>query len=450
MTIYYVDSNSAQDDSDATWNSSTLSYLTDSAALAGSVSTDDIIWRAHNHAGSYAVTTTLTWPDGITVISVNSGTNAYEAGGTESTTTSADDIIFAGGDGRKFTFIGITETAADDFTFNSQSSRYDFIDCALTVANITTTGKIKTLADGVTFNMNGGSVTFASNANSYIQLGYGWVLNLDDVTLNFGATKPVYLMNSVGNGGIVANISNSDLTGVSASNPLFNNLTSDDSSHYTLSRCKLNASQVIMSVAPLCPGGKVDIYSCDNGDGYHYFEHIRHEGNSEEELTIYRTSGDTYDGSTNFSAELITNSNVYAFTRPLRVPLKSYQLDLTTETILTWYICLNDDGDTAIPATLTDEECWIELTRPDGTDNALGVVQTTRNANILNTPTNLATNSEAWTGDNATNKKLMEISITIPAITGMTNAALSAAICLAKDVTTDGDSFFIDPKPIIS
>ena len=49
MAYYYVYHGSLQDDSDATWNSSTLAYLDLSLAIAGSVTIGDTIYVDSTH-----------------------------------------------------------------------------------------------------------------------------------------------------------------------------------------------------------------------------------------------------------------------------------------------------------------------------------------------------------------------------------------------------------------
>jgi len=217
--------------------------------------------------------------------------------------------------------------------------------------------------------------------------------------------------------------------------------------NFSMLRCKLPASiNELEGDAVSFPTQKVDLWSCDNGDGYHYFSSWRYEGKVLESTAQgTRSDGATYDGVNHFSAEFQTNSNVVAYTQPLRYKLAELELDLTTSKQLTFHIMMQDG---TAPTALTDHECWIEVVYPDATDNALGQTVSSQTHDILETPVDLTLSNKSW--DNTTGELTKQLmSVIVPA--SIAKAPVTVYLHLAKDVTAIGATeFFACPKPEIT
>lgn len=199
----------------------------------------------------------------------------------------------------------------------------------------------------------------------------------------------------------------------------------------SLHKCKMPAGRDIVSYTT-APANKALISSCDVGDGYHYFEQMTFEGFVREDTTNYLAA--TYDGTNGFSA--ILEANTFAsISAPLRYKLITIPAqDLTATTTYT----VNFTSDT----TLTDQDFWIELSRPDATDMALGVTQTTRPASILTTGTPHTTNSETWEGGGT---NTYEDTISVTGMTGVDNGLVEIWVNLA----VPSIDVWVDPAVVI-
>ena len=163
--------------------------------------------------------------------------------------------------------------------------------------------------------------------------------------------------------------------------------------------------------------------SYGNGDEYTSFREDRREGICDDNTAIYR------DGSGEvFSVELNSNAEAKEFTDPLRFKLCELVLDLTSATTITVHT-LQDAG-----IILQNDEMWTEIESVDSTDLALGLFSSTRLASFLDTPTNLTSTAEAWTGDGGSSDT-RSIAHTLSAVTGASSVPVAVWVCLAKPST---------------
>ncbi len=266
----------------------------------------------------------------------------------------------------------------------------------------------------------------------------------DGGAVDAAGSAPTNLLASIATASVfhVRNVDLSHITG----NLVATLATSDDNADISFTRCKLGSGVTIAPTIAL-PSQRVIATSCDTGDGYHYFEEHYYQGINSEDTGVYRTDGATYDGTNGFSANMAP-SNVKAFIQPLswKVPAV-YIGDLSSSITLTFHCIVDSAIDT--PAAITDAEFWVRITRPDGTDQALGVVQLSRTISIVDTPNTLTTSTATWNGER-TYSRLHQIAVTIPALTGVTNAVVGAEFCLAAESLDSGDEFYVCPKPVVT
>ena len=222
-------------------------------------------------------------------------------------------------------------------------------------------------------------------------------------------------------------VEDSDFSLLTAATELFTNLadtTPAGLQEQVAVRCKL-PSGIAMSDAIGQHHNKVTVESCDVGDGYHYFYYADFYGVSDEDTSIYRTDGASYDGTNKFSAEMVANANADYF-QPHQCRLSSQHVDTadyTTDITFTAHFAV--DGSTT---ALTSDELWVEIEYTDGADNALGVIATTK-ADPLAAGTAPTTETALWTGLGGTNKQ-MSVSKTVTI--GTTAGTIASGIVRVK------------------
>ena len=181
--------------------------------------------------------------------------------------------------------------------------------------------------------------------------------------------------------------------------------------------------------------GTMDIrlQGCHTADGYHVSRAKNFYGSMDtEESTVL---GGSYDGTNKFATKLISSTEAeYSF--PLRVELATVPAqDLRGDkTYTVEFTCDNE---------LTDGDFAIELERPDGTTQALGVIQSTAMANILSTPVTHTTSTSSWTNPLTFTQKISE---TISGMAGVENGTVTVWLVLMKP----NETVVIDTAVIIS
>lgn len=388
MAIRYVDSNAAGLNDGTSWTDAYADIVT---ALAGAVVADDDVYVASNHSKTYNIATTYSVPDGVTFISVNSGTDAYASGASEivdnsgstldlaiNPTTEAGNVVFQGfsfeaEDRLSFGGSAGTKHVLKDFTYHSIST------AAGKGMLFSGDGKWFEFHESV-FNFSGAGHVLSMSQNAYVILrdcsGSGTLVN--------------GLFTLAGNGRARIDARDTDFTTIIATSGALVNATSasNDGLNIEMHRCKLPTGFVVTSAAWGFKGIEVHITECDQGGGYHYFFHETNEGEMEEDTTTYLNA--TYDGTNGFSAKVTTTSDASPV-NPFRQKLGVLPAqDLSTAQTIT-VECTSD-------ASLTDNDIWIEVVRNDNTDEALGVRNSTQNTDPLAAGTALTTaGTGTWT-----------------------------------------------------
>lgn len=400
-------------------------YVSVDAAHAATTppASGDYILCASDHSHDYAATKTITMIDGVTIMSVDvSNCDQYLAGAKEECANAGADLTLTGpGDG-VITHQGVEWSAADDITFGGNGARHVFISCII-AANQTssqlflTTDGMEVIFDDTQFYFVGAAV--------YIGMGKGTRVTMQNNCRGAAGTTALNsLFNPSGSGGTNIRAINSDLASILTSTGAIMSqaLATDQRVQCEVHRCKLPTSWATWSAAPTADLNYfIDIAESDSGDGYHYFKNEDgFKGECEQDTTTYLNA--TYDGSTGFSAQIITYSGATP-SYPYRYKLGTIPAqDLTTAKSIT-VECTSD-------ASLTDNDIWLEIERQDATSDALGVVTSYQNANPLAAGSGLnTTGTGTWTSGDTQDYKITE---DIGAITGATNSNVTVYACVGK------------------
>ena len=432
-----------------TWNTTTSEYydnINDALSATTPPVSGDIIQCSSSHDYTHPSTENLAIavPAGVTVNSVDDSDQGISlSGAKESAGTGRAIAPSTIGSLLSSLHIGMyyhSDTEPD----LSSGGTVSYDGCTLSMA--ATSSRFRVYITGSSAVLKNTTLAFPASSSSYIYLDSGDVI-FDNVTFTGGIITGAYLFRAIVTEIYNASLKNTDFTSrCNVDDPFIQmNITP---ATYVFERCKINTNQVIV-VSPLSHVlQNVDLYSCDIGDGYHYFEFLRYEGTIKESTIIYRTAGATYDGSNHFSAEFQPNSNVVPFTQPLKYKLGEYELDLTSINTLTFHIAM---GDSAVitPSSITNDKYWIEIVQNDTTDNALGVSSDTKSATITTTASALANAAAAWTGMSGyTYTEEFQIPIDTTVVAGMTNGQVTAYLCVAESIATR--EVFACPKPEIT
>jgi len=427
MADYFVWHGSAQDDGDATWNSSTLAFLTVAAAFATAAAGDDV-WAAHDHSHIYGADTILanngTAANPIKVTCVNRTTGALATTAVEKTTGISytldwgeDNVIY---DGVNFgsadnvnidlDTVYVHRNATVELLTNTTDHIYiPYGDCDFRWENIwfkaNNAGHDLVIKEGVHFLWSGGGI-----AESGLSIN-----NLIDPEADQGGD---------------ITLRNLDLSKVLSSIIDIGTTVSSGIYRIKLVGCKLPSGVPILSTSSFNAPHEIIAYSCDNGNGYYFFEETYLEGQIVQATNCYRTSGFKYDGTNGNSAKMVSNANALDSKRPLRFKLAEIWSDanptLTVETI-------------TAGVTLQNDEFWIEVEYPDSTTKALRKIDRTSRQHVgysggsaPGTPANLTASTEGWTEDLAGEVK-QKVAVTI---SGGATGPHTVWACLAKPSTT--------------
>lgn len=178
---------------------------------------------------------------------------------------------------------------------------------------------------------------------------------------------------------------------------------------------------------------QIILNSCHSADGYHFSQYINSRGDQTTETSTVLAG--SYDGTNKFATKLVSTANSeYSF--PFRVKLATIPAqDLRGDkTYTVEFTCAN---------TLNDDDFWIEVERPDATNQALGVIQSTRAADILTAGAAHTTSTASWTNPLTQTQK---DSITVTGMAGVENGTITIWANLAKP----SETVVIDTAVIIS
>ena len=406
----------------------------------------DIVICADNHDTQYTVTRDLVFIAHVLCYSVSvDDLTVYSPGALEGGVDSGDDLEVHSLGGKSLTSYGVNFVASDDIFIDVENATVILHDADFGCGSTATAEVIRLARDGVVLELYNCAVKLVTG---YIEVKGGSTLFMDGGSIDYSGTTASNLFKFAGVGGCTIDVNNSDLSSITAGKQIVDDMVyQDDISNIKFTRCKFPSSFILAGVIGL-KSQTVDAYSCDDGDGYHYFEHHRYEGIAKEELTVKRTGGATYDGTNEFSAEFQPNANVVAYTQPLEIKIAEIELDLTSINTLTFHLAMEDNTSAITPSTITNDKYFIKLVQNSdaATSKALGITIDTKPVTILTTPTALDNVETTWTGRTATYQDEFQIEVDTVAVSGMTNGQVTAYLCVAEYVSTR--AIFVCPSPV--
>jgi hypothetical protein len=440
MTTYYVDnagSNTAPYD---TWAKAAVQLQTAVTASAAG----DTIYVAHTHAETAANSSiTLTCPgteSSITrILCVNTGTGVVATTATVTRTSTSDIFIY----GYLYCY-GITFKTGSGgvnsriwLASNTQQTEQHYEQCAFQIGSTATSSQ----------NINIGTTSFAQAriitwTNCYVKLGAAGSqrVSVNYAQLNWsgggfqsGTATPDALIgfnNSISPAEVI--LSGLDLSNVSSTAAIFD-------ARYSipvlavLRNSKLPASWTgTIFTGTITQASFGALYNCDDGSTNYRLLTSAYHGSVQSETVIVRTGGAS-DGTTPLSWKMTSSAaNKY----PIAV-LKSpeiVQWNETTGSSITATIEVITDN-----VTLTDTECWLEVEYLGTSGNPLSLFVSDAAANVLATPVNQTTSTEAWTTTGLTTPTKQKFSVTF---TPQHKGFIHAVVKLAKASTT----VYVDPK----
>ena len=435
MTDYYVYSGSAQDDSDANWNSLTLAFLDIVTALV-TAAAGDTVWVAHDHSKDYAADATFT-NSGTTaapvkIICVNRITGAITTGAIEQATGVISNLNFIRG---HLMFDGVVLKSGDTIAGSG--------DVSIILKN-NTIELLSTAADLIQFNVNDCSIKLFNVdikfgvASQFIDFGGGNFLEWVGGSVDSVGTAPTTLFSLDTSRGGTLILRGIDLSNIATQILLMGTTLSTGIFNVLLTGCKLPVGVPILNSSSFSVPHTVRAHSCDTGDGYWYFEETYLEGQIVQATNCYLNA--TYDGTNGFSAKMTSNANAIDQKRPLRFKLcdiyATANPTITVETI-------------TAGATLQNDEFWLEIEHPNVTDEALRDIDDSSRQTVgwsggsgPGTPANLTTSTEAWTEDLISEVK-QKIGVTI---SGGAAGIHTIYACLAKPSVT----VYVDPDVTVT
>jgi len=199
--------------------------------------------------------------------------------------------------------------------------------------------------------------------------------------------------------------------------------------------CKTHASVTLTTGSIVGPGNCVAEFVNYGSGATNYQNYYQdYAGTIIHETTIVRTSGAS-DGTTSISRKLVSTANS-KFYAPLKLgPLVMWNESTSSLTVTVHVVTDN--------VTLTDAECWIEVEELGTSGYPLAVTQSDRAADILATPANQSTSTEAWTTTGLTTPVYQKLHVTF---TPASKGPIKVRVMLAKPSTT----VYVCPKVEVS
>ena len=379
------------------WSVDTTQYydniydcLTQSSMLSGDVV---VVSNLHNHV--YVAQVTYDFGASIVIISVDDANRDIELLGA-SEHTGVNKIYFSSNGSQAVTLINMLFTATD---FVYVADLYLKLKLINSEINISGVSRLQ-VQSGSTLMMHKSILTAP-----YLSLYSGAHIVLDDIS--WLGSVPNFMIYATDRMSLIT-IRNTDISSIIT--PTVPILRSASGNVLTMHNCKIGVNQAILYASPN-PSTKVDLYSCDSGNGYHYFYSWRYEGEVSESTLVYLNY--SYDG-VNKASALMNSSNFANIGSPLSYKLCEIPAQDLAVTDKTYRVNLLLDTDT-VP-TLNNSEFFVELTHSDNNSLALGETVSSRNVNILASNTELIESSELWGGTLPSNVKAYRVDITLSAI----------------------------------
>ena len=243
-----------------------------------------------------------------------------------------------------------------------------------------------------------------SNASQKINMGNGTWAWKDTQSAILGTAPSALLSSSSGNASSFE-FYGCDLSAISSGNKIFSG--GGQRSAVYLNNCKL-ASGVVVTSSPTGPlSGLADLVNCDSGATGYRQERYRYEGTLTADATVVK-SGGASDDVTPISWKVVTTANAKR-----QSPFECFEIVQWVDTTGTSHTATIDViTDTAIDATLTNADVWVEAQVLDNASYPIASLYTSAPANQLTAGTTLTTSSATWTTTGLTTPKPQKMSVT--------------------------------------
>ena len=395
----------------------------------------DIIVVSSDHDHTYAATTTIGIKAGVLVLSADdANADAYQRGAWERTVAAGRDLTLCSTETSEMAVMGVSLQCADDLLIRTSRRSITISDC-----EIWSSGAKSILLDfdgerasfdDVDFRFGSAGASIAVGGGSSVKIRGGSIL-----------TNLTHVFSNTGGGGARISADSFDMS--ACTGDIFEGTTiNHDVVDIDLNRCKIGSGLIATSSSTkaVLKNRGVSMWSCDTGDGYHYFRSNRQYGESGEEVSIYRTSGATYDGVNGFCVEMVTESTA-SYMTPLSFDIFNGWIDtgdFTSTITATVHFATNDAG-----MAVDSSKVWFEFEFADGADNALGVVATNRGGPLAvgAAPT---VETGLWTGLDGTDQQL---SMGVTATIGTTAGTMASGMVRVRAfLASASEAVFVCPQ----
>lgn len=450
-TIYVRSSDGSDSDNGSTW---ALAKATLEGAAAIDAAGDTIVLASgHSESKSSAMTLNFagTQSNPTRVLSVSDAAeppDTVSSGASVNTTGGSTIYVFGSAYIRLLTISagsGVTNGVLNINTYADRPNSVQVYDnCALSVAATGGSAAVYVNFAGAASNavdcrteFIDTSVQTASTSCPYVVQAIGWFTWNGGSCLGGGSSTSSLVDFKSGLSGRPAycEINGVDLSARPSGSNIFSTAGSM-ACNVSIRNCKLPASWSGGLVSgTLAIGDRFELHNCDSGATNYRLWTETYYGSVRDETTIVRTGG-ANDGTTGFSWRMVSNANANPVVGWVRSPeiavwntVTSGTVDVTVETI-------TDN------VTLTDAECWIEVSYLGNASQPIATIATTRHANPLTAATDNPSSSATWGGSLGAPKKQKMTATISPRMKGY----IQVRAVLAKASTT----VYVDPKLTVS
>jgi hypothetical protein len=448
MADYYVDSNAGGAGTGADWANAFTSLAT---AVTGKAA-GDRFFVAHDHAGTAAALTTITFPG--TLVNPNICLCVNKAGSVPPVAADLRDTATVSTTGNSglsltgcayiygITFVCGSGAVAARLTVGSSGNTWMKLEnCILKKG-------------GTTGNATGIQVGHSSTATKlfeFVNVGLDFAVTSDGFGV-YGGSKLLwtnttdilrgtslvptagFFKDAVGTADLI--VDSVDFTDLGA-NPVFGSLTAGYILRASINRCKLTSAQPIVNAAPAGVGTSIDVIrSSDTGGPTLRQERHTAVGILTTETTIVRTGSLATDGYTPISYKVVTSANTKRITPfelfPIRLWNDVEDANRTVTVYGTW-------GGGAVP---NNDDIWMDVSYSGDNASAMGTIHSTGIATPLTAASAVASDGSTWGGGTTPFKLVASLTSPQPRNKG--------PMQIRVFIGDTSETYYIDPAAVLS